>query len=136
MKCPVCGAHGVHQNTCREVPYSYRGQKTMLCLHGDWCPECEEIIMDEAAGDSMEQQIEDFKRKVHEAGTSFVLKVREKLGLSREQAGELFGGGARAFTRYEEGKDIPPHELLVLLQILNRHPELLEEVRTGGDIFI
>ena len=29
--------------------------------------------------------------------------IRERLGLSQTEAGELIGGGARAFTKYESG---------------------------------
>jgi HTH-type transcriptional regulator/antitoxin MqsA len=43
----------------------------------------------------------------------------------------IFGGGANAFSRYENGKTKPPLALVKLLMVLDRHPTLLNEVRAG-----
>ena len=40
-----------------------------------------------------------------------------------------FGGGVNAFSRYENGKTKPPLALVKLLKVLDRHPDLLSEVR-------
>ena len=42
-----------------------------------------------------------------------------------------FGGGTNAFSRYENGKTKPPLALVKLLMVLDRHPDLLNEVRAG-----
>ena len=42
-----------------------------------------------------------------------------------------FGGGINAFSRYENGKTKPPLALVRLLKVLERHPELLNEVRSA-----
>ena len=39
-------------------------------------------------------------------------------------------GGVNAFSRYENGKTKPPLALVKLLKVLERHPDLLNEVRT------
>lgn len=36
-----------------------------------------------------------------------------------------------AFSRYENGKAKPPLALIQLLKVLDRHPELLGEIRTA-----
>ncbi|HEX9174301.1 MAG TPA: type II toxin-antitoxin system MqsA family antitoxin, partial [Telluria sp.] len=41
----------------------------------------------------------------------------------------LFGGGVNAFSRYETGTTKPPLALVKLLKLLDRHPDLLAEVR-------
>lgn len=133
-KCPVCGSHGLCCKTEKEVPYTYRGQKTILHLWGDWCPQCGEIIMDDAGGERMEQQVEEFKRKVHAASSSFIRSTREKLGISLKEAGVLFGGGTSAFSKYEEDQVTPPVALVTLFQVLDKHPELLAEIREGHQI--
>ena len=56
--------------------------------------------------------------------------MRRKLDLDQRQAAELFGGGVNAFSRYENGKAKPPLALVKLLKVLDRHPDLLNEVRT------
>lgn len=62
---------------------------------------------------------------------SFISSVRKKLDLDQREAAELFGGGVNAFSRYENGKTKPPLSLVKLLQVLDRHPCLLAEIRTG-----
>ena len=57
--------------------------------------------------------------------------IRNQFDLSQQEAAELFGGGVNAFSRYENGKSRPPLALVKLLKVLDRHPELLEEVRTA-----
>jgi HTH-type transcriptional regulator/antitoxin MqsA len=56
--------------------------------------------------------------------------VRKKLQLDQREAAEIFGGGINAFSRYENGKTKPPLALVQLLRVLDRHPELLDEVKT------
>ena len=61
----------------------------------------------------------------------FIASVRTKLALDQREAAEIFGGGVNAFSRYETGKTRPPLALVKLLRVLERHPELLGEVRAG-----
>ena len=57
--------------------------------------------------------------------------MRKKLNLGQRQAAEIFGGGVSAFSRYENGKTKPPLSLVKRLKVLERHPDLLNEVRTA-----
>ena len=59
----------------------------------------------------------------------FIVKVRKKLSLDQREAAEIFGGGVNAFSRYENGKTKPPLSLIKLFRILERHPDLLSEIR-------
>ena len=63
--------------------------------------------------------------------SGFIARVRKKLALDQRQAAAIFGGGANAFSRYENGKTKPPLALVKLLMVLDRHPHLLNEVRAG-----
>jgi HTH-type transcriptional regulator/antitoxin MqsA len=58
-------------------------------------------------------------------------RVRKKLALHQREATAIFGGGANAFSRYENGKTKPPLALVKLLMLLDRHPHLLNEVHRG-----
>jgi HTH-type transcriptional regulator / antitoxin MqsA len=60
---------------------------------------------------------------------SFIATVRKKLALDQREAAEIFGGGVNAFSRYETGKTKPPLALVKLFKVLDRHPDLLNEVR-------
>ena len=57
--------------------------------------------------------------------------MRKKLELGQREAGEIFGGGVNAFSRYENGKTKPPLALIKLLKVLDHHPDLLNEVRAA-----
>ena len=63
----------------------------------------------------------------------FIASVRIKLDLDQREAAEIFGGGVNAFSRYENGKTRPPLALVKLLKVLDRHPELLSEVRENAN---
>jgi HTH-type transcriptional regulator/antitoxin MqsA len=56
------------------------------------------------------------------------VKVREALGLSQRKAGELLGGGPRAFQKYESGKQAVSVPMSHLLRLLARDPSRLKEL--------
>ncbi len=133
MKCPCCGAAKLLRET-RDIPYSYKGETTTIpAVTGDFCPACDEVLLDREQGDRYSEWIGAFQRQVNAAyvDPAFIAKVRKKLDLDQRQAAEIFGGGINAFSRYENGKTKPPLSLVKLLKVLDRHPELLSEVRAG-----
>lgn len=73
----------------------------------------------------------EFNKGVNAAAVEpgFIARVRRKLELDQREAATLFGGGVNAFSRYETGRTRPPLALLRLLRVLERHPDLLEEIR-------
>ena len=131
MKCPVCGAAELIHDT-RDLPYTYKGETTTIpAVTGEHCPACSEVILDREHGDRYSEWIGVFQRQVNAAfvAPSFITDVRKKLDLDQREAAEIFGGGVNAFSRYETGKTKPPLALVMLLKVLDRHPELLAEVR-------
>lgn len=52
--------------------------------------------------------------------------IREKCGLSQRQAAKVFGGGAKAFEKYEAGEIIPTGAMRRLLALAARRPELFK----------
>jgi len=74
-----------------------------------------------------------FNKQVNAAivDPGFIVAVRKKLELGQREAGEIFGGGINAFSRYENGKTKPPLALVKLLKVLDHHPDLLNEVRAA-----
>lgn len=74
-----------------------------------------------------------FSKQVNAAivDPAFISSVRKKLQLDQREAAELFGGGVNAFSRYENGKTRPPLALVKLFKVLERHPELLSEIRAS-----
>lgn len=133
MKCPVCGAAELVRET-RDLPYAYRGEATTIAaVTADFCPACDESITDAAETDRVMRDMQGFNQQVNAAivDPAFMVGVRRKLDLGQREASELFGGGVNAFSRYENGRTKPPVALVKLLKLLDRHPELLDEVRAG-----
>ena len=110
-RCPVCGC----------------------CLVGDFCPACAESVLDAAESNRVMREMRAFSKQVNAAivDPGFIADVRKKLDLDQREAAEIFGGGINAFSRYENGKTKPPLALVKLFKLLDRHPDLLNEVRTA-----
>jgi len=133
MKCPVCGAAELIHDT-RDLPYTYKGETTLIsAVTGDFCPSCGEVILDLSESTRTSEFMLQFNKQVNAAivDPGFITRVRKKLGLDQREAAEIFGGGINAFSRYENGKTKPPLALVKLLKVLDRHPDLLSEVRTA-----
>ena len=131
MRCPNCGDANLVRDT-RDVIYAYKGEETtLLQVTGDFCPACEESILDAAESRRTLELMRAFNKQVNAASVSpeFIVSVRKKLALDQREAAEIFGGGVNAFSRYENGKTRPSLALVKLLKVLDRHPELLDEVK-------
>ena len=132
MKCPICGAAELIHDT-RDIPYSYKGETTILKTTGDFCSSCGESIHDMEDSERVMSEMRAFSKQVNAAivDPEFIIKVRKKLALDQREAAEIFGGGVNAFSRYETGKTKPPLALVKLLKVLDLHPELLEEIKVA-----
>ena len=133
MKCPTCGAAKLVHDT-RDLPYAYKGESTILPqVTGDYCLACDESILDASESRRTMELMSAFSKQVNASfvDPDFIASVRKKLDLDQREAGEIFGGGVNAFSRYENGKTKPPVALVKLLKVLDRHPELLGEVRAA-----
>lgn len=129
--CHVCGQKAL-VHAVRDLPYAYKGRETVIAaVQADWCDACGECLSGPEETHRIMQAMAQLQRQVNaEQGTpAFITRVRSKLGLSQRSAGKLFGGGPNAFNRYESGLTQPPQALVQLLGLLDRRPELLDELR-------
>ena len=133
MKCPNCGAAELVRDT-RDMPFTYKGETTVIAqVAGDYCPACGEGVFDTDVSRRVSAEMKAFGKQVNAAivDPAFISAVRKKLHLDQQEAAEIFGGGANAFSRYENGKTKPPLALIKLFRVLDRHPDLLAEVRAA-----
>lgn len=131
MKCPACGAAKLVHDS-RDKHYTYKGEATIIsAVAGGYCPACGEAVLDAAEAARTSALMLAFNKQVNAAivDPQFIVNVRKKLRIDQRQAAEIFGGGANAFSRYENGKTKPPLALVKLLKVLDRHPDLLDEVK-------
>lgn len=132
MKCPTCGIGNLILDT-RDMPYTYKGKSTTIKgVTGRYCgnPECREVVMGMGESIRTTQEMLAFNKKVNAKLTPIDLlaNVRQRFKLTQQQAARVFGGGANAFSRYESGKTKPPLALVKLFRILDKHPDLFQEI--------
>ena len=123
--------------TPAELPYTYKAKVHVLTPQCDgwFCPACGEGVLDVTQFAPCQRP----DARVQQAGqrarsstrNSSAASVRGFVNLDQREAGELFGGGVNAFSRYETGKTKPPLALVKLFKVLERHPDLLDEVRAA-----
>ena len=133
MICPCCG-NAELVSEARDYPYTYKGESTVItAVEGDHCPSCGEAILDREHGDRFSRLIGEFQKRVNSdlVDPAFIANVRKKLELDQREAGELFGGGVNAFSRYENGRTKPPVALVKLLKLLEKHPDLIKDLRAS-----
>jgi HTH-type transcriptional regulator/antitoxin MqsA len=114
----------------RVRPLKYRDLEDKVRVTGFWCESCDEGIL---TGDDLRKYsraLQNLKaRAEHVLPPADVAAIREKLGLSQRKAGELLGGGPRAFQKYESGSQTPSVPMTHLLTLLARDPRRLEELK-------
>ena len=67
--------------------------------------------------------------KIEEISSQEIRAIREMLGLTQAEAGEIIGGGPRAFTKYEAGTVKPAASVINLLKLLEAHPSGIKTLR-------
>lgn len=99
-------------------------------VRGWFCDQCDEIEFADAASAERYAAASDAllaEKKTKQSAE--IRRIRKKLRLTQQEAADIFGGGVNAFSRYELGKVEPPRSVVKLLEVLGRHPDLLDEVR-------
>ncbi len=128
--CPECG--GTMKFGRKVRPLKYRDLEGKVRVTGWWCDSCGEGILSGEDLRKYSRALQDLKAKAEQVlPPAEVAAIREKLGLSQRKAGELLGGGPRAFQKYEAGSQTPSVPMTHLLTLLATDPRRLEELRTG-----
>jgi HTH-type transcriptional regulator/antitoxin MqsA len=129
--CLQCDDGTVLEHGARDVTGNVDGEPYLVEQVRGWhCPVCGEIEFDLNNGDGLRVNaaLRAASTKARERRAQELRATRKKLKLSQAEAGRLFGGGASAFSEYERGKTQPHKSTVLLLRLLNRHPELLSEL--------
>jgi HTH-type transcriptional regulator/antitoxin MqsA len=122
--CPETGAP-MHRDV-RPLALSYRGQSITVDMPGWYSDASAEGIH---TGEDM--KVSDRALNRLKARTEGLLepedirRIRKKLRLSQAAAGELVGGGPRAFQKYEAGDSLPSRAISSALVLLDHDPASL-----------
>lgn len=129
-RCPEC-FEGTLQHGIKRVEYAYRGRTLEYDQAGAWCDQCGEGVMSGTEAAASEKQLDEFMAGVDREDAAELARIRKKLKLTQKEAATLTGGGHNAFSRYERGEARALPAVLNLFRLLDRHPELLKEIKAA-----
>ena len=128
--CPQCDDGTELSHAVKDLDATVRGVVIHVPAVSGWhCPKCGECEFDPGEGKRHSAEVD---RQLSEAEAQAIRTTRKKLGLKQADAGYLFGGGISAFSEYERGRTRPHKSTVLLLRLLDKHPELLDELRQAA----
>jgi HTH-type transcriptional regulator / antitoxin MqsA len=114
----------------RPFTVTYKGQSITVDLPGYYSASSDEGVL---IGDDMrvtDEALRILKEQTEGLPSPATIKrIRAKLKLSQREAGALFKVGENAFDKYERGLITPSGPTVQLIKMLDRHPELVDELR-------
>ncbi len=133
---PVCPNDGEPmQRGVRPVTLTYKAESITFEMPGWYCDECEESIhtgKDMKVSDRMLNRLK--ARSEGLMAPEEIRRIRRKLGLSQEAAGQLIGGGPRAFQKYEGGDLLPSRAISSAMVLLDHNPEALAVLKNRLEV--
>jgi len=127
IRCPSCGGEAVLETRTDTV--TYKGHSAKVRLTGHWCRSCDEAVLEGPALKRSEAAFLALRAKVEGVmAPRTVATIRNRLKLSQRRAGELLGGGPRAFQKYESGTQQVSVPMTNLLRLLEADPARLAEL--------
>jgi len=124
--CPLCG-EGTLSDSTKKVEERYKGVPFTMLVRGAFCNHCHDGFPE--FDPKQEADWLAFRDRIDAEESAELTRIRKKLRLTQAKAAVLAGGGKNAFSRYEKGKARPVAAVINLFRLLDRHPELLEELR-------
>jgi len=129
--CPLC--EGTLKREEKKTRYTYKDQSKEIMQNGEYCEVCGEGFLSPKDIKANQKEIADFKRSVdHLLSTDEIRAIRKKLKLTQEKASALFGGGIRAFHKYETGENAQSKPLDILLKLMDSGKVSLEDLKRVG----
>ena len=128
--CVSCGHPVTERFTNRTISVSHAHVSLAVDhLDGLECPVCSEILLDH---DSCLLYSQALNAVIRQFRGEELRRIRKKLRLTQREAVRIFtGGGNNSISRYELGLTAMPTSLWVLIQLLDRRPELLHDLPKG-----
>jgi putative zinc finger/helix-turn-helix YgiT family protein len=126
--CSVCGSSDIRAFEDIE-PVRYKEQVLRVPMAWSQCGGCgrefvapEQIRVNDTAGLTAKREADGL------LPPQAIRHARHTLGLSQEEAAQLFGGGRNAFSKYERGEVAQSVAMDRLIRLCLSHPELLKEL--------
>jgi HTH-type transcriptional regulator / antitoxin MqsA len=110
----------------RPLTLTYKGESITFDMPGWYGEHPDEGVFDPADMKVSDQALKRLKARIEGLlEPEEIKRIRKKLGLTQEAAGELIGGGPRAFQKYETGDLVPSRAVSSALALLDHNPKAL-----------
>lgn len=132
MADPVCPETGapMHRDV-RPMTLTYKGESITFDMPGWYCDASDQSIFTGADMKLSDRMLNRLKARVEGLlEPEEIRRIRKKLGLSQGAAGEMIGGGSRAFQKYEAGDLLPSRAISSALILLDHDPKALRILET------
>jgi len=135
MNNPVCPKTGapMYRDT-RSMTLTYKGESITFDMPGWYCDASDESIhtgQDMKVSDRMLNRLKARVEGLLEPDE--VRRIRKKLNISQTEAGQMIGGGPRAFRKYESGDLLPSMAISSALVLLDHDPKGLTVLKAGQE---
>lgn len=125
--CHECGS--AMTRGIRPMTITHKGLSATFDMPGWYC-DCGEGVVTGKDMDVSDRQLNLLKAQAENLVLpQDVRRIRKKLGLNQQVAGQLLGGGPSAFNKYEKGEVLPSKAISNLLRVLEAVPSALNYLR-------
>lgn len=132
--CPICG-EGHLSIQIDKNPVEYKGVRELLGSFYAVCDACGSEQADAAQTRANKRLMIAFKKRVDGLLTGAEVRaLRERLGLTQEEAAKVFGGGPVAFSKYETDDVTQSKAMDQLLRLAAELPAAFDRLARWADI--
>ena len=122
---PLCPETGTPmRRDVRPMTLAYRNETLTFDMPGWYCDASDESLHTSADMKVSDRTLNLLKARAERLlGPDEIRRIRKKLSLTQVQAGEIIGGGPRAFQKYETGDLLPSRAISSALILLEKDPD-------------
>ncbi len=125
--CPYCGGKLEYGTSAEKM--TYKGKTLTIEMAGEHCPTCQEGFQNDDDAKKNEHTIQLAKVAADKKIAADIARIRKSLNLTQTEASEVFGGGVRAFHKYEKGEVSPPTPLVILFDLIDSGDVTLDTIK-------
>jgi len=115
----------------KPMTLTYKGESVTFDMPGWYCEESGEGVHTGSDLKTSDRMLNLLKARVEGLLQSAeIRRIRRRLRITQVAAGNLIGGGPRAFQKYESGDLLPSRAVCSALLMLDSAPELLELLKS------
>lgn len=126
--CPICNSKVEYKTEL--IIYTYKSHEIQVKQSGQYCLECKEAFLSPQDLKSTKLEIANFKRGVdHFLTTDELKRIRKKLHINQQEAAIIFGGGIRAFHKYETAEVTQSKPLDILFRLIDSDTISFDDIK-------